>query len=253
MERGSKQPSQLSESLCRQLNSYALTASAAGVSLLGLAQPSEARIVYTKAHDIIGTRDIYPLDLNHDGIIDFLIQERGTSVFSGSVYNGLFAKEAYGNAVAGKKSHRRLLFLAAALAKGATIGPGRAFVSSTNSDGEIMLRMACGESGCSTVGQWANLENRYLGLKFQINRETHYGWARFSVRRQGYKITATLTGYAYETIANRGIDAGQTERTAADPNVENPSTTFSSNQSESGDLGHLARGAQPALSGSQPW
>jgi hypothetical protein len=42
-----------SESFLSQLNSYALAAGAAGLSLLALAQASEAKIVYTKAHEVI--------------------------------------------------------------------------------------------------------------------------------------------------------------------------------------------------------
>jgi len=41
-------------------------ASAAGVSLLALVQPSEAKIVYTKSHHVIGTNVICGLDL-HNG------------------------------------------------------------------------------------------------------------------------------------------------------------------------------------------
>jgi hypothetical protein len=68
-------PSRLSDSLRHNLNPYALAASAAGVSLLALVQPSEAKIVYAKAHQVIGSNGVYPIDLNHDGVIDFLIQQ----------------------------------------------------------------------------------------------------------------------------------------------------------------------------------
>jgi hypothetical protein len=50
---------------------YALAASAAGVSLLALASPAEAKIVYTKTHRLLpGGKEIF-LDLNHDGTNDF--------------------------------------------------------------------------------------------------------------------------------------------------------------------------------------
>jgi hypothetical protein len=48
MNRPSRKPSTLSESLQRHLNAYALAASAAGVGMSALAQPAEAKIVYTK-------------------------------------------------------------------------------------------------------------------------------------------------------------------------------------------------------------
>lgn len=66
-------PSQLSAKLNHRLNMYALAASAAGVSLLAMGQPSEAKIVYTKTHQVIGGNGVYALDLNHDGVVDFLI------------------------------------------------------------------------------------------------------------------------------------------------------------------------------------
>jgi len=46
----------LSSSLEHRLNSYALAASAAGVSFLALAQPAEAKIVYTPEHTLRSPR-----------------------------------------------------------------------------------------------------------------------------------------------------------------------------------------------------
>jgi hypothetical protein len=48
-------------------------------------------------------------------------------------------------------------------------------------------------------------------LKFKIKGKTHYGWARLSVQVTQASITATLTGYAYETITNKAIRAGKTK------------------------------------------
>jgi hypothetical protein len=205
-----RNPAALSPALSQHLNLYVLTASAAGVSLLALVQPSDAEVVYTKTHNVIGTNGVYALDLNHDGIIDFLIQERGFLFFS-SGYNGLRAKEALGNAVEGSSG------LAAALSQGAPIGSGQQFISSASSVGEVMFDVACSvESGCSTVGKWRNVESRYLGLKFLIHGKTHYGWAQLSDEIQGNKITAVLTGYAYETTPGGSISAGQTQSGAPD-------------------------------------
>ena len=71
-------PRQLFESLLHQLNQYALTATAAGVASLALAQPADAKIVYTPAHIKIPRPPRFigvsvPLDINHDGIDDFNI------------------------------------------------------------------------------------------------------------------------------------------------------------------------------------
>jgi hypothetical protein len=52
---------------------YTLAAGAAGVCILALAQPAEAKIVYTPANIRLGMNQHYDLDLNHDGITDFSI------------------------------------------------------------------------------------------------------------------------------------------------------------------------------------
>jgi hypothetical protein len=68
-----------------------------------------------------------------------------------------------------------------------------------------------GSSSTPIWGPWANVKNRYLGLKFKINGKYHFGWARLNVQVElgGFSITATLTGYAYETVAGKEILAGQ--------------------------------------------
>lgn len=249
----------LSESLHQRLNIYALSAGAAGVSMLALAPPAEAKIVYTKTHQVIGTNGVYPLDLNHDGTIDFLIQEFGYLSYN----NGLRVKEAFGNAVEGSvlsTSSGGRYYVAAALKKGAPIGSQQAFIRNTYSFGESMVRVEC-DRGCSTRGKWANVKNRYLGLKFQIDGETHYGWARLSTQLGQTDIAATLTGYAYETIPGKEIRAGQvccdgngveaeplTPPKAPDPTATEPA----SRNTQPAALGRLALGAQAISSWRQP-
>jgi hypothetical protein len=72
----SRKPANLSGSVRKQLNSYALAASAAGVGLLALTQPADAKIVYAKTHHRILVNIHYNLDLNHDGITDFILSNR---------------------------------------------------------------------------------------------------------------------------------------------------------------------------------
>ena len=67
----------------------------------------------------------------------------------------------------------------------------------------------------SAKGPWLDVVNHYLGVNFQVNGQTHYGWARLSVllhcgRGGGCTFVVTLTGYAYETIPGKSINAGQT-------------------------------------------
>lgn len=72
-------------------------------------------------------------------------------------------------------------------------------------------------SSDSDLGAWAGsgkgVSNRYLGLKVVIRGEVHYGWARLSVslghQRHFNDVSGTLTGYAYETVPDKPIVAGQ--------------------------------------------
>jgi hypothetical protein len=78
----------------------------------------------------------------------------------------------------------------------------------------------------------------YMGFKFLIDGEIHYGWARVNVKAKFLGLSATLTGYAYETIANRPILTGFTHGTAdasSDPSQETQALA-------PGSLGQLALG-----------
>jgi hypothetical protein len=206
----------LSASICHQLNMYTLSAGAAGVSLLALAHGAEAKIVYTKIHQVIGPNGVYNLDLNHDGTVDFLIQQIGycnsTSCIGFQKY--LLAKEALGNAVQGSIGH--YWHYAAALKLGARIGPRQGFIhGGTNGEGLVFVFQDQDFQTPHTYGKWIDLNNRYLGLKFKIGKETHFGWARLSVHNKAGDISAVLTGYAYETAPGKPIIAGQTAVTAS--------------------------------------
>jgi hypothetical protein len=76
----------LSKLTNHQLHKYALAASAAGVGILALVQPAEAKIIYTPAHRTIPSGGHYQLDLNHDGVTDFVLANMFRSL--NSSYSG---------------------------------------------------------------------------------------------------------------------------------------------------------------------
>ena len=203
--------SNLSESLQQRLNAYALAASAAGVGMLALAQPAEAKIVYTHVHKTIVLGSKIALDLNHDGKTDFNFPESfftTTSVGENhSIVLAAFPAHK-GNDIWGMGNH------ASALAAGVRIGPKGRF-----SYGKKVMAVdyyADGTGGSGTcAGPWNNVKNRYLGFKFSIKRKTHFGWARLNVSCVttfgNHTVSGVLTGYAYETIANKPIIAGKTK------------------------------------------
>lgn len=87
----------LSESFHKQLNSYALAATAAGVSMLALAQPADAKIVYTAVHKVIGISGRYNLDFNNSGKTDVALFETRHATSEGGQITHLFASAAGGN------------------------------------------------------------------------------------------------------------------------------------------------------------
>jgi hypothetical protein len=236
MNRRPRATSKLSPSTHKRLNSYALAASTASVGMLALALPAEATIIYTPTHQVIKNRVSYNLDLNRDGTTDFALQVKrvsGTTTFS----THLSAKPAAGNGVRGFES--QFGAWASALKPGAAIGPNQYF------PGQAMAEVVHTAGGNTDfLGSWLNVKNRYLGLQFKIAGKMHYGWARLSVQVTQSSTIATLTGYAYETIAGKPIDAGQT-KSADDRGIElqNP-TSHDIPASQPATLGLLAMGSR---------
>jgi hypothetical protein len=189
------QVSDVSESTLRQLSMYALAASAAGVSLLALTQPSEAKIVYTRAN--MGLGSVVRLDLNHDGTYDFyLVAQINTGKSSDW---GVFPAQA-GNLVVGTKGQ------ASALRAGVRVGPKAKFPPYATVLARVWKKSDTGTTYSS--GQWRNVKNRYLGLKFLIQGKIHFGWARMNIALTNHSLSGVLTGYAYETIPNKPIITG---------------------------------------------
>jgi hypothetical protein len=215
-----------------RLNSYALAAGATGVGLLALAEPAEAKIVYTPAHTVIGNGASYLIDFNHDGTTDLTIRNIPGQycTFDGSCHpiESLAALSPKSNQVV----HN--IYGAVAMKPGMNVGPTDTFHAGAQ-------RMVW-SFGTYAWGSWINVKNRYLGVQLKINGKTHYGWVRLSVQVQSpMQVTATLTGYAFETDVNKPIVAGKTSGDDADPEA---SSSMPGTARQSASLGVLALGAQ---------
>ncbi|MGA8762715.1 MAG: hypothetical protein WB562_07610 [Candidatus Sulfotelmatobacter sp.] len=249
----SRTPSALSAPVHQRLSTYAIAAGAAGVALLALPRSSEAEIVYTPADQTIGRQGTYNLDLNHDGIIDYVLAEHAIRDGSFGTIQALSMKAPTGNHVQCVTSDCISTFIyAAALRPGSQIrsahqrgwcAPGGAEMAFAELDRRGSVYYADG---------WVNVNNRYLGLRFQINGENHYGWARLSVKfhaglPKNRTWIAYLTGYAYETVPDRTILAGQMndDTTAAaaqlptSPDAAMPGSLVSRQTSEPARIAHL--------------
>jgi hypothetical protein len=236
----------ISDSLHRQLNMYALAASAAGVGVLALPLPAEAKIIYTPANVYIRFGQLVPLDLNHDGVNDFAFSNKSNS---GATFYSRIAVGGYkGNAIVLHFSGGQRIG-AADLRAGVSVGPNRRF----SYNGALPMAGYCLGGATTTChsfyGPWAQggkgVKNRYLGLKFRIKGKVHYAWARLTVSigaPKTHSIVGHLTGYAYETIPGKPIIAGATKR----PDNAEPTASLTPTP-EPVTLGTLALGA-PGLS-----
>jgi hypothetical protein len=187
-------------------SAYVTVASAVAGAAVMTAPTAEAKIVYTQKTVSINTS--YALDLNNDGVTDFTIDRCFFCLPHGSVLN--VELSVPGNAVL----QGTFPGYAADLPRGAAIGPKQVFTSKTLNYGGVFMALdsAYGPYSFSN-GPWIGAKNRFLGLKFLINGEVHYGWARLTVAKQVARVV--LTGFAYETIPNKSLQAGQTTEPAA--------------------------------------
>ena len=207
-----RKPVSLSDSVHHRLNMYALAASAAGVGVLALAQPSEGKIVYTPTHQNIPPNSIYALDLNGDHHTDFLLVNRAPASCGSGGLVGL-SECNYRFSASGPGRVLGIVFSdggrdAFLLARNAPISSKGRFVSKGVLASVRHYFSKSHSSGSKDWGYWVN-KSGYLGLQFQIHGKIHYGWARLRVKVDKRNITGILTGYAYETIPNKPILAGK--------------------------------------------
>lgn len=200
----STEPKALNQRLAKRLLAYATVASAGAAAFASHAQ---AEVVYTPTHNNINQD--YTIDLNHDGIGDFHIHSYYLSGIGDFDVHPMIPI----NKVAAVENGCLRAPAAAPLRKGVVIGPGLTF------DGNATC-MAVMDSWYS-FGPWIAKKDRYLGFEFYIQGQKHYGWARLSM--QGFfcfECIGRIFGYAYETIPNKPIiagDEGHTTKAAVEP------------------------------------
>jgi hypothetical protein len=194
----------LSNLVQHRLNSYALAATAAGVGALAVSQPVEAKVIYTPANiSVHGGTKLY---LNNGPHADFEFCE-STNISScfGEVAQGPqgFVWELKIKPVDNGVAIRGTGSTASALGAGVVIETSAGFVQ-----GHDLMAECVASAGTTCHGPWKKVTNRYLGLQFKIGGKIHYGWARLTTNWA--ENSATVTGYAYQSIANQSILTGQT-------------------------------------------
>ncbi|QNJ96956.1 T9SS type A sorting domain-containing protein [Constantimarinum furrinae] len=177
--------------LSKRLSQYgALSLAIAGVS------DAAGQIIYTDIDpDETITGSNYMLDLDGDTSIDYDIIAR-SDVPAVRVYN------SNSNSILGLNFGGNYNY-PLALSSGAPISSGQNFYQHS-------VYQTLNWGGCTyTNSQWCGGQvDKYLGLRFNIGGDTHYGWVRLDVPADGSNFT--IKDYAYESTPDMAIAAGDT-------------------------------------------
>lgn len=204
-----RRPALLDVNLDKSLLNYAAAATAAGVGLFALAQPAEAKIIYTAANiPITANAPPVQIDLNHDGIIDFtIVNYSGTCEAKGihklgCSFAAFYAVAAQtGNEIGSSQTFNGAQ-CAALLHAGRSIGTGKKFEPNTAELFGDFATSAFFNSECPFTGR--GNPGGFLGLKFVVGSNTFYGWALVELTHTG----PVLAGYAYDNTPGASIKAG---------------------------------------------
>ena len=233
----------LAPTLDKQLLAYAAAATAAGIGLL--AQPAAAKVVYTAANIAIPLSSTgVHVDINNDGVSDFVFYHefgQGHRYPEGAYQSGLLLYGSVaGNGAWGVES--RGIECAAVLPKGVRVGPGKPFAA----EAALFSRAGSYTRGVTSHCKWHEASRgAFLGLKFVVDGQTHYGWAHVTAGANNLD-TPVLNGYAYETVPNQPILTGQTSGPVENADSFAPINPLAPTPAT---LGLLARGE----SGLQVW
>ncbi|HEY7099692.1 MAG TPA: hypothetical protein VH437_23410 [Terriglobales bacterium] len=188
----STKESLLSSALDHRLFLYTVAAGAC----LAATPVSNAEVLFTPSNAVVqrsGPKTL-AIDIDHDGLADFTLGITHCLSFSFSFMIPCLRAytAAHSNQIAASSKW------AAVLNKGAAITGHHSFI------GNVKMTTYFG-----FLGFWGNTANKFLGVRFLIAGEVHYGWIGFrSVKAEYPAISATLAGWAYETVPNTPIIAG---------------------------------------------
>jgi hypothetical protein len=237
---GSRSKSILSESLDQRLKMYSLAAAAAGVSLLALAQPAGGEVVVTRTSlPVTGYEGPVYIKMTGEGEANFEIQASTWFSYDGGIGGNLEVITLNHGGVIGGPS--RSGSYASKLSPGATIGPSAQFspqkAAIIERSGWVVFYCwpTLGYGVCEGYpvyyGQWAGTANGYLGVRFLLDNQIHYGWIRLTVESIEHG-RARITAYAYETEPDTPIVAGP-------PTSDNDAATQDGATPESQNVGNV--------------
>ena len=156
-----------------------------GVLALGSGASAFPSIVWSGIQDI--DTGYLPMDLNQDSIVDFLYTFNLMAEFSVSSQD---ANRTGGPLTAGTEIDQSLADY--------WQGGSQTMVQ--------WIRLL--DDNTVSFGPWAGVDNGYMGLEFEADGQTYYGWARITADYDD--INVVVHEWAYESTPGIGIAAGAT-------------------------------------------
>jgi hypothetical protein len=170
------------------------------------AEDVNGQIVYTDIEDFTTNSGNYFLDLNNDGIFEFTIDGNSSSViiFDDNSDNTFVGNNNFADALSENFDINDTATFNSQFSYANLV---RIYFDSTYSNGNSTFPLF------SCYGDWCDVTDRYIGLRFNINGSDHYGWVRLDLSFDSNNSGAewTIKDYAYNDTPGDSILAGETE------------------------------------------
>ncbi len=201
--------------LSKKLKSYTT------IALSAIAADASSQVIYTDIRDttLINNGDFFDIDLNNDGINDLTINLTKTiySTTSGS-YNIYVNYKSIDASAASNNQVNVVLNTSYSINEAVAFSNNQSINNSANSwspygyigayaTGSIITPYSTSYLNLS-IGQFPGQGDRFLGVRFRIGANTHYGWVRLDI--SSTSDTAIIKDFAFDTTANAPILAGDT-------------------------------------------
>lgn len=181
-----------SQKLTKKLAQYGALAAA-----IGTIAETNGQVMYTDIADFEGdSASSFELDLNGDTVVDFTIN--GSSI---QILVDANANSIVGTLGAGPYKYPF------ALNSNDVIDANQPWESS---NGQILrYKTSTGAASCQYSSKWCgDTVDKYLGLKFIVGGNTHYGWVRLDVTVPDSMDDWVVKDFAYEATPDTPIAAG---------------------------------------------
>lgn len=200
-----KYKSDKSSAVAGKLKSY----SALTGAFLAASSAANSQIVYHDVNpDVIVHNGIYTVDMDGDGLGDFVINQYTVTGSQSYKTAGITATTMLlSNRVIAKGPSIAQYFVSR-LGPGAVIGPSvTGFKNLLSQAVSNVLPMATHIFNSSN-GYWAGGKSGFIGVEFKTNGNTYYGWIDCYVANKA--DTVIIRGVAYNSIPNSLIHSGDT-------------------------------------------